>query len=206
VLAGLLAPVAAGVALVSRRTPEPATRSRPHNHPWLARDRRNVVIAAMAQVDTITPAEAATAIADPLDVLPDGPVVPGAPACPRPPDAGFFCQRTVDHLEKAGFTADQLATGGYGTPAAVAAQPFFRTMSTLLSGTATDPRAGPDPGYLQPAPHPTALYEVGATRDAATAAWRRPATGPRRRPSPPPDRWGPWAAGPHRATPHREQR
>ena len=36
-----------------------------------------------------------------------------APASARPTDAGFFCDYAVHYLEQAGFTADQLNTGGY---------------------------------------------------------------------------------------------
>jgi membrane peptidoglycan carboxypeptidase len=36
----------------------------------------------------------------------------------------------------------------------VAAPPFFATMSKLLAGTPDVPVPGPDPAYLQPAPHP----------------------------------------------------
>lgn len=85
----------------------------PYDHPQQAKDRRDVVIAAMAQVGSITPAQAATATAAPLDVRPDGPVVPGGTCMAAAPDAGFFCQYAVDYLKNAGITADQLATGGY---------------------------------------------------------------------------------------------
>ena len=85
----------------------------PYDHPQQAKDRRDVVIAAMAQVGSITPAQAAAATAAPLDVRPDGPVVPGGTCMAAAPDAGFFCQYAVDYLEKAGMTADRLATGGY---------------------------------------------------------------------------------------------
>ena len=43
-------------------------------------------------------------------------------------------------------------------------------MSKLLAGTPDTPVPGPDPAYLQAAPHPTVPYEVGAAQDAATAA------------------------------------
>ena len=85
----------------------------PYDHPQQAKDRRDVVIAAMAQVGSITPAQAAAATAAPLDVRPDGPVVPGGTCMAAAPDAGFFCQYAVDYLEKGGMTADRLATGGY---------------------------------------------------------------------------------------------
>jgi len=84
----------------------------PYDHPEQAKDRRDVVVRAMAQVGSITPEQAAAATAAPLDVLPDGPVVPGGSCLAAAPDAGFFCQYAVDYLTKAGFTADRLATGG----------------------------------------------------------------------------------------------
>ena len=85
----------------------------PYDHPQQAKDRRDVVIAAMAQVGFITPAQAAAATAAPLYLRPDGPVVPGGTCMAAAPDAGFFCQYAVDYLEKAGMTADRIATGGY---------------------------------------------------------------------------------------------
>ena len=85
----------------------------PYDHPQAALQRRNTVIAAMKQVESITPAQAAEATAAPLDVLPDGPVVPGGTCMAAAPDAGFFCQYAVDYLEQAGISADELATGGY---------------------------------------------------------------------------------------------
>jgi membrane peptidoglycan carboxypeptidase len=85
----------------------------PYDHPQQALDRRNVVVAAMAQVGSITPAQAAAATAAPLGVVPDGPVVPGSTCMAAAPDAGFFCQYAVAYLQRAGLRADQLTTGGY---------------------------------------------------------------------------------------------
>jgi membrane peptidoglycan carboxypeptidase len=85
----------------------------PYDHPQAALDRRNTVIAAMAQVGSITPTQAAGATAAPLGVMPDGPVVPGGTCMAAAPDAGFFCQYAVSYLERAGVSADELATGGY---------------------------------------------------------------------------------------------
>jgi membrane peptidoglycan carboxypeptidase len=72
-----------------------------------------VVVAAMAQVGSITPAQAAAATAAPLGVVPDGPAVPGSTCMAAAPDAGFFCQYAVAYLQRAGLPADQLTTGGY---------------------------------------------------------------------------------------------
>ncbi|MFP5020715.1 transglycosylase domain-containing protein [Pseudonocardia phyllosphaerae] len=85
----------------------------PYKHPKATTDRRNTVIAAMRQAGSITPAQAAQATAAPLGVLPDGPVTPGGNCMGAAPDAGFFCRYAVDQLEKAGFTPQQLETGGY---------------------------------------------------------------------------------------------
>ncbi|MCE3549861.1 penicillin-binding protein [Pseudonocardia sp. RS11V-5] len=85
----------------------------PYRHPQAALDRRNLVIGAMQQVGSITPAQAAAATAAPLGVVPNGPVIPGGTCMAAAPDAGFFCQYVVSYLEQAGFTADQLLTGGY---------------------------------------------------------------------------------------------
>ena len=85
----------------------------PYDHPQAALDRRNVVINAMAQVGSISPAQATAATATSLGVLPGGPIVPGGTCMAAAPDAGFFCQYAVDYLEQAGITGAQLATGGY---------------------------------------------------------------------------------------------
>src|SRR5205823_3257679 len=45
--------------------------------------------------------------------VPGGPQVPGSTCMDAAPDAGFFCQYAVNYLERAGFTADQIDTGGY---------------------------------------------------------------------------------------------
>jgi membrane peptidoglycan carboxypeptidase len=85
----------------------------PYTNPEKSLIRRNVVIDAMAAVGSITPADAATAKATTLGVLPGGPVVPGSTCLGAAPEAGFFCQYAMTYLQQAGFTADQLATGGY---------------------------------------------------------------------------------------------
>jgi membrane peptidoglycan carboxypeptidase len=85
----------------------------PYTHPQLALGRRNVVIAAMEQVASITPAQAAAATIAPLGVVPGGPVVPGGTCTAAAADAGFFCQYAVSYLQQAGIGPEQLATGGY---------------------------------------------------------------------------------------------
>jgi membrane peptidoglycan carboxypeptidase len=85
----------------------------PYTHPRQALGRRNVVIDAMVAAGSLTPAQAAPAKAEPLGVRPDGPVVPGSSCLSAQPDAGFFCDYVVSYLRQAGFTTDQLDTGGY---------------------------------------------------------------------------------------------
>ncbi|MGI6869530.1 transglycosylase domain-containing protein [Amycolatopsis sp. 3B14] len=85
----------------------------PYTHPDQARQRRNLVIDAMVSTKTLTPADGAAAKAAPLGVLPDGPDVPSSTCFGAAPDAGFFCQYAESYLIQAGFTADQLETGGY---------------------------------------------------------------------------------------------
>ncbi|MDQ0381920.1 transglycosylase domain-containing protein [Amycolatopsis thermophila] len=85
----------------------------PYTHPDQALRRRNLVIDAMVSTRTLTEADAATAKAAPLGVLPDGPDVPASTCLGAAPDAGFFCQYAESYLIQAGFTADQLETGGY---------------------------------------------------------------------------------------------
>src|SRR5690349_17396112 len=67
----------------------------------------------MVATGSITPAAAATAKAAPLGVVAGGPAAPGSTCFAAAPDAGFFCDYAVRYLEQSGFTADQLATGGY---------------------------------------------------------------------------------------------
>ncbi|GAA3832387.1 transglycosylase domain-containing protein [Amycolatopsis tucumanensis] len=85
----------------------------PYTHPDQALRRRNLVIDAMVSTKTLTPADGATAKAAPLGVLPDGPDIPSSTCFGAAPDAGFFCQYAESYLIQAGFTADQLETGGY---------------------------------------------------------------------------------------------
>jgi membrane peptidoglycan carboxypeptidase len=85
----------------------------PYDHPQQALTRRNVVIGAMAQVGSITPAQAAAATAAPLGVVSGGPVVPGGTCMVAAPDAGFFCQYAVRYLAGAGIDTDRLTAGGY---------------------------------------------------------------------------------------------
>ncbi|MDT7600253.1 MAG: hypothetical protein QOK26_2330 [Pseudonocardiales bacterium] len=85
----------------------------PYTHPQQALSRRNLVIDAMVSTGALPAASAAVAKSAPLDVVPGGPTVPGGNCFSAAPDAGFFCDYVVRYLHTAGFTTDQLDTGGY---------------------------------------------------------------------------------------------
>ncbi|MCR6490649.1 penicillin-binding protein [Amycolatopsis sp. OK19-0408] len=85
----------------------------PYSHPDAALARRNLVIDDMVAAGSLPPAAAGPAKATPLGVLPHGPVTPPGTCMGAAPDAGFFCDYALSYLQEAGFTADQLATGGY---------------------------------------------------------------------------------------------
>lgn len=85
----------------------------PYTHPDQALARRNVVIDAMVAAGSLTPAQADPAKTAPLGVVAGGPTVPGGNCLAAAPDTGFFCDYLVGYLRQAGFTVDQLGTGGY---------------------------------------------------------------------------------------------
>ncbi|MDQ3904533.1 MAG: penicillin-binding protein [Actinomycetota bacterium] len=84
----------------------------PVEHPMQAMDRRNVVIDEMANVGSITRAQADAAKAEPLGIqrpltgLTNGCVGAG-------PADGFYCQYTLDYLATIGFPEGKLRRGGY---------------------------------------------------------------------------------------------
>ncbi|SFT02859.1 Membrane carboxypeptidase (penicillin-binding protein) [Saccharopolyspora flava] len=84
----------------------------PESNPQEALDRRNLVIKAMEDQRRITPEAADEArnaplgLVTPLQNIPNGCVGAG-------PADGFFCRYVIDYLERAGFTEEQLKTGGY---------------------------------------------------------------------------------------------
>jgi membrane peptidoglycan carboxypeptidase len=88
------------------------TRYNPYTHPQEAQRRRNVVLDTMVANKVIDAPTATQAKAAPLGVIPEGPVVPASTCMGARPDAGFMCQYTLSYLRGAGFTPDQLATGG----------------------------------------------------------------------------------------------
>ncbi|MFB9569278.1 transglycosylase domain-containing protein [Saccharopolyspora hordei] len=96
----------------------------PEDSPEEALKRRNLVIQAMEDQHRITPEAAEEARNSPLGLklplrgIPNGCVGAG-------PSDGFFCKYVVDYLERAGFTEEQLRTGGY-------------TIRTTLDKHATD--------------------------------------------------------------------
>ncbi|HVW44758.1 MAG TPA: transglycosylase domain-containing protein [Amycolatopsis sp.] len=85
----------------------------PYTHPDQALQRRNVVIDSMVTNRMLDEADAATAKATPLGVVEGGPDIPSSTCMGAAPDAGFFCQYAESYLIGAGFTEDQLETGGY---------------------------------------------------------------------------------------------
>ncbi|HEY2205974.1 MAG TPA: penicillin-binding protein [Pseudonocardia sp.] len=85
----------------------------PFTHPDRAIERRNLVIDSMVQAGALPADDAAAAKASPLGVQPGGPSIPGGNCLAAAPDAGFFCDYVVGYLKRAGFTTDQLDTGGY---------------------------------------------------------------------------------------------
>lgn len=85
----------------------------PYRHPQQALLRRNDVITKMVQNGALTQSAAAAAKAAPLGVVQGGPIIPSSTCIGAPDYAGFMCQYALQYLEQAGFTADQLNTGGY---------------------------------------------------------------------------------------------
>jgi membrane peptidoglycan carboxypeptidase len=85
----------------------------PYTHPGAAVQRRNLVIDDMVSGGSLPAAAGADAKAAPIGVLPGGPLTPASTCMGASADAGFFCQYAETYLQQAGFTADQLDTGGY---------------------------------------------------------------------------------------------
>ena len=86
----------------------------PYTHADHALQRRNAVIKAMATYGSISQADADKYTKEPLGVLANGPVLPSSSCLNLTnQDTGFFCDYALQYLESAGFTQDQLATGGY---------------------------------------------------------------------------------------------
>jgi membrane peptidoglycan carboxypeptidase len=89
------------------------SRYDPYARPRDAIERRNIVLDAMAATHAIDEGTATAAKKSDLGVLPNGPAVPSSTCAGARPDAGFLCQYALRYLQDAGFTADDLATGGF---------------------------------------------------------------------------------------------
>lgn len=124
----------------------------PYTHPGDAGTRRNTVIDAMETNGSLTAAQAATAKAAPLGVVPNGPVVPGSTCMGAAPDAGFFCDYVLSYLRDAGFTDDQLFTGGYT---------IRTTMDPVASATIKDAVDANVPTDQEGVANPFALVQGG---------------------------------------------
>ena len=86
----------------------------PYSHPDHATQRRNAVLKAMATYGSISQADADKYSKEPLGVVANGPDLPSSTCLNLTnQDTGFFCDYALQYLESAGFTQDQLATGGY---------------------------------------------------------------------------------------------
>ncbi|SFW58593.1 transglycosylase domain-containing protein [Amycolatopsis australiensis] len=85
----------------------------PWKHPDKATQRRNLVLDRMVDNKKLAKADADRFKGEPLGVVPDFPAKPAANCIGAGPESGFFCQYVEDYLIKAGFTKDQLYTGGY---------------------------------------------------------------------------------------------
>jgi membrane peptidoglycan carboxypeptidase len=86
----------------------------PYGHPDHATQRRNAVLKAMATYGSISQADADKYSKEPLGVVANGPNLPSSTCLNLTnQDTGFFCDYALQYLESAGFTQDQLATGGY---------------------------------------------------------------------------------------------
>lgn len=84
----------------------------PWDHPQAAKQRRDQVIDAMESTGKITSDIAAAAKKTDLGVGPE-PQLPGSGCVGVAPEDGFYCDYVQGYLQEAGFTSDQLQTGGY---------------------------------------------------------------------------------------------
>lgn len=84
----------------------------PWQHPAAAKKRRDVVIDAMVSTGKITTDIGEAAKKTDLGVGPE-PQLPGSGCVGVAPEDGFYCDYVQGYLSQAGFTADQLQTGGY---------------------------------------------------------------------------------------------
>ncbi|SEP52924.1 transglycosylase domain-containing protein [Amycolatopsis saalfeldensis] len=99
-------------ALLAGLVNNPAVND-PWKHPDKATTRRNLVLDRMVDNKKLAKADAERFKATPLGVVADAPAKPAANCTGAGPENGFFCQYVEDYLLKAGFTKDDLYTGGY---------------------------------------------------------------------------------------------
>jgi membrane peptidoglycan carboxypeptidase len=85
----------------------------PYTHPTQTLARRNLVIDDMVKYGSLPAAQGTQAKASPLGVVPNGPHIPSSTCYDVQADAGFFCAYVVQYLEDAGFTKEQIYSGGY---------------------------------------------------------------------------------------------
>ncbi|REH50150.1 membrane peptidoglycan carboxypeptidase [Kutzneria buriramensis] len=84
----------------------------PWQHPQAAKNRRDQVIDALVSTGKITQDTGAAAKKTDLGVGPE-PQLPGSGCVGVAPEDGFYCDYVLGYLHDAGFTGDQLQTGGY---------------------------------------------------------------------------------------------
>jgi membrane peptidoglycan carboxypeptidase len=84
----------------------------PWDHPVAAKTRRDQVIDAMVANGKISKDMGEAAKKTDLGVVPN-PQIPGSGCVGIAPEDGFYCDYAETYLEQAGFTTDQLQTGGY---------------------------------------------------------------------------------------------
>jgi membrane peptidoglycan carboxypeptidase len=85
----------------------------PYRFPQNALKRRNLVIDKMVDNHKLSASDAAVAKAAPIGIVPGGLVIPKSTCIGAAPDAGFLCEYAINYLQQAGFTHDQINTGGY---------------------------------------------------------------------------------------------
>lgn len=83
----------------------------PYQNPEGAKARRNDVLNAMVQTDTITQEEADAAAKTELGVLPEPQRLPRG--CITAGQNGFFCDYVISYLQDHGISSERLARGGY---------------------------------------------------------------------------------------------
>ncbi|MDQ1739622.1 MAG: hypothetical protein QOE53_1274 [Pseudonocardiales bacterium] len=120
----------------------------PFNHPQAARDRRDLVIANMADEGYISDTEAIRAKASPLRLAPHAPVPRGCSfANPAIKNAGFFCDYVTDWLTKVGgLTELKVNTSGYKIVTTLDARLQNQGQDAIWKKSGLDPAHGH--GYL----------------------------------------------------------